>query len=68
MCETVVRDCIADESATGIKRWFGTGFKSKERLQEEEDKQYEIWNEERQARGMKPLEKPERKESSESKK
>ena len=40
----------------GIKRWFGTGFKSKEEMEVEEDKKYEIYDEELRVRGKKPIE------------
>ena len=40
----------------GIKRWFGTGFKSKQELELEEEKKYEIYDEEMRIRGKRPIE------------
>ncbi|KAK6388119.1 hypothetical protein LTR65_008127 [Meristemomyces frigidus] len=38
-----------------IKRWFSTGFKSKQELEAEKDQQYEGYNEERRLRGKDPV-------------
>ncbi|KAK5112170.1 hypothetical protein LTR85_011603 [Meristemomyces frigidus] len=38
-----------------IKRWFSTGFKSKQEMEVEKDQQYEVYNEERRLRGSNPI-------------
>ena len=40
----------------GIRRWFGTGFKSKEEVEKEEQQRRDEINEERRVKGKKPLE------------
>jgi len=39
----------------GIKRWFGTGFSSKEDIEIQKDEQYKKLNEELRLRGKRPL-------------
>ena len=41
-----------------IKRWFGTGFKSKQETQLEEEKKFDEMNEILKQRGQKPLKQP----------
>lgn len=40
---------------TGIKRWFGTGFASKQEIENQKDEQYKKLNEELRLRGKRPL-------------
>jgi hypothetical protein len=42
----------------GIRRWFGTGFKSREQVEKEEQQRLDEINEERRVKGKKPLEMP----------
>ena len=42
----------------GIRRWFGTGFKSKQEVEAEERERLEEINEERRVKGKKPLQMP----------
>lgn len=42
----------------GIRRWFGTGFKSKQEVEAEERERLEEINEERRLKGKKPLQMP----------
>lgn len=39
----------------GIKNWMRNGFKSKDEVAEQEQKDWEMLNESRRARGLKPL-------------
>lgn len=39
----------------GIRRWFGTGFKSREQMEVEEQARIDEINEERKLQGRKPL-------------
>ena len=39
----------------GIRRWFGTGFRSKREIEEEEEERLERINEERRVKGRPPL-------------
>ena len=40
---------------TGIKRWFGTVFKTKEDLEVQKDEQYATYNEALRLKGKKPV-------------
>lgn len=46
----------------GIKRWFGTGFKSTEEMELEEEERYRVYNEELRIRGEEPVVREERKD------
>ncbi len=52
---------------TGIRRWFGNDFKSQKQVEQDEAEGFEARNESRRARGMKPLERPKKKDSEEEK-
>ena len=47
---------------TGIRRWFGNGFKSQRRVEAEEDERIDAVNAERKANGMKPFKNVKREE------
>lgn len=46
---------MANPLEPGIKQWFRNGFKNKEEVKEMEEEKFVQLNEQRQARGMKPL-------------
>ena len=48
----------ADCLLLGIRRWFGTNFKSAKELDAEEDARLDRINEERRIQGRKPLDVP----------
>ena len=55
------RDVLVDgmlTSSSGIRRWFGTGFKSKQEVEAEEQEKLDEINEERRLKGKKPLKLP----------
>ena len=49
-------DGLVTDRIAGIRRWFGTGFKSKEEVEKEEQQRRDEINEERRVKGKKPLE------------
>lgn len=40
---------------TGIRQWFGNGFKSKQEVEADKEEQFAKWNEELRATGKKEL-------------
>lgn len=49
----------------GIRRWFGTGFRSKQELKVDEQAKLDELNEERRIQGRKPLKLPKKEDEKE---